>query len=226
MHTTRFPNESPEYRRARNDLLEAERELRRQTERVAEQRRSLPPGGALAQDYLFHEVRTGKPVRFSELFGDKETLAVYSFMYGPEMKAACPSCTSILDSLDGAVVHLEQRIALAVVAKSPPERIRAHADLRGWTRLPLYSSNGTTYNHDYHGEDENAKQIPNMNVFTRRDGAIRHFTSSELLFEPSDPGQNTRHVDSIWPLWNVLDMTSEGRGSTFQPRLSYEVVAK
>src|SRR5262249_39819201 len=123
MHDTRFPNESPEYRQARNQLLTAEIELRRQVERVAELRRHLPPGGALKEDYLFHAVPGAAAVRFSELFGDKPTLAVYSFMYGPEMKAACPSCTSILDSLDGAVVHLQQRIALAVVAKSPPERI-------------------------------------------------------------------------------------------------------
>jgi predicted dithiol-disulfide oxidoreductase (DUF899 family) len=229
MHSIRFPNETPQYREARFKLLEAERELRRQTEEVAEQRRQLPLGGLIPQDYVFHEAaETGpRPVRMSELFRPgKDTLVVYGFMYGPEVANACPACTSILDSLDGAAVHLDERISLAVVAKSPIERIQEHAKARGWQRLRLLSSAGTTFNHDYHAEDEQANQIPLLNVFVRRDGAIHHVYNTELFFAPREPGQDARHVDSIWPLWNVLDLTPEGRGATFYPRLSYQMAEK
>jgi predicted dithiol-disulfide oxidoreductase (DUF899 family) len=144
-------------------------------------------------------------------------------MYGPEMNWACPSCTSILDAMDGEVPHLLQRVSLAVVAKSPLPRIKAHARVRGWRKLRLLSSEGNSYNHDYHGEDEAGDQIPALNVFVRRDGEVRHVYCTELMFTPSDPGQDPRHVDSIWPLWNVFDYTPEGRGD-FHPSLSYEVV--
>jgi predicted dithiol-disulfide oxidoreductase (DUF899 family) len=225
LHDVRFPGESPAYRDARNTLLAAEIALRRETERVAAMRRTLPDGGSPPEDYAFDELAddgTLRRVTLSELFGDKQTLAVYSFMYGPEMKAACPSCTSMLDSLDGASNHITERVALAVVAKSPIERIMAHARARGWRRLRLLSSAGNTYNRDYQGESSRGAQTPSLNVFTRRNGEIRHFYNSELLFAPSDPGQNPRHVDSIWPLWNLFDETPEGRGTDWWPRLSYD----
>src|SRR5579864_5756350 len=103
MHAIRFPGESDEYRAARNRLLEAEADLRRQTEQVAALRRSLPDGGLLKDDYVFDEASPGATgrVKLSELFQDgKDTLILYSFMYGPDMKQACPSCTSILDGLN------------------------------------------------------------------------------------------------------------------------------
>jgi predicted dithiol-disulfide oxidoreductase (DUF899 family) len=222
--SARFPGESPEYRAARDRLLEAEAELRRQTEAVAELRRALPPGGVVPQDYLFEE--DGGEVRLSDLFGpDHDTLAIYSFMYGPEMEEACPSCTSILDSLDGSAPHLAQRIALAVVAKSPEPRIRAFAQERGWRHLRLLSSAGNDYNHDYHGEAPDGSQTPMLNVFTRRDGEIRHFWGTELFQAAREPGQDPRHVDFIWPIWNVLDVTPEGRGTDWSPRLEYPVSA-
>src|SRR6266566_7522483 len=180
----RFPGESDEYRRQRNQLLEAEVELRRAIERVAAQRRSLPLGGAVPDDYRFEEVADGAgEVRFSELFeGDKDALVVYSFMFPrssgdtrpgpagetgklPLAETPCPSCTSILDSLDGAAPHLGQRINLAVVAKSDPERIRTFARERGWGNLRLLSSRQNTFNRDYHAETGEGEQIPIMNVF-------------------------------------------------------------
>jgi predicted dithiol-disulfide oxidoreductase (DUF899 family) len=225
MSAVRFPNESPEYRRARDQVVEAERDLRRRTESVAAMRRGLPLGGSPPEDYVLH-AEGGRAVRLSELFAPgKDTLAIYGFMYGPEMARPCPLCTSILDSLDGAAEHLDQSINLAVVAKSPIERILAFAKERGWRRLRLLSSHGTHYNRDYHAEDESGAQLPMLNVFVRRDGAVRHFYATELFFQPAESGQDPRHVDAIWPLWNVLDVTPEGRGS-FRPRLSYETVAR
>ena len=219
LHDVRFPGESAAYRDARNGLLLAERELRRQIEAVAAQRRALPQGGEVPEDYVF-ESPTGQ-VRMSELFGDKPTLVVYSFMYGPQMEHACPSCTSMLDGMEGQVPHITQRVGLAIVAKSPIARILQFGAERGWRRLPLLSSAANSYNTDYHGETPEGSQIPALNVFTRRNGRTFHAYTPELMFAPRDPGQDPRHVDLIWPLWNVLDLTPEGRGADWYPRLRY-----
>jgi predicted dithiol-disulfide oxidoreductase (DUF899 family) len=233
-HDIRFPGESDEYRRERNRLLQAEAELRRAIERVAAQRRALPPGGHVPEDYRFEEAREGGgEVTFAELFEDgKDTLVIYSFMFPryskdtrpgpthgetarlPLAETPCPSCTSILDSLDGAAPHLAQRINLAVVAKSDPERIRTFARERGWSHLRLLSSRNNSYNRDYNAETPAGEQAPIMHVFARDGDQVRHSWSTELFFAPGDEGQGARHVDSIWPVWNVLDMTPEGRGGT------------
>jgi predicted dithiol-disulfide oxidoreductase (DUF899 family) len=227
-HAIRFPNETAAYRHARDELLAAEIALRRQTEAVAALRRSLPPGGAVPEDYRFDEacdpddLAATRPVHLSELFVRPDApLVLYSFMYGPRMPAACPSCTSILDSLDRTARHATQRINLAAVAKSPPPRLRAHARERGWRTLRLLSSSGNTYNRDYHGETASGAQMPALNVFVRRDGVVRHVYCTELLFAPPEPGQDPRHADAIWPLWNLLDFTPEGRGTDFHPALRY-----
>jgi predicted dithiol-disulfide oxidoreductase (DUF899 family) len=242
-HDIRFPGESREYRRERNRLLEAEIELRRAIERVAAQRRALPPGGPVPDEYRFEEVADGgREVRFSELFEvGKDTLVVYSFMFPrhsgdtrpgpaegetarlPLAETPCASCTSILDSLDGAAPHLSQRINLAVVAKSDPERIRTFAGERGWRHLRLLSSRNNTYNRDYNAESPEGEQLPILNVFVRDGDQLRHSWGTELLFAPQDEGEESRHVDSIWPIWNVLDVTPEGRGTESDfPGLHYE----
>jgi predicted dithiol-disulfide oxidoreductase (DUF899 family) len=216
----RLPGESAEYRAARDRLLDAEIELRRQTEAVAAMRRELPPGGAVPQDYVFDG--EGGDIRFSELFGDHDTLVVYSFMFPRTLEDdnPCPSCSSIIDSLDGAARHLAQSISLAVVAKAALPRVLDYAEHRGWRNLRLLSSAGNDYNRDYHGETPDGSQTPVLNAFTRRDGEIRHFWASELMVAPRDPGQEPRHVDFIWPVWNVLDATPGGRD--WSPQREYE----
>jgi len=214
-----FPNESAKYRSSRKELLKAELALRRQIEKVAALRRKLPPGGEVPQDYVFTSA-TG-PVKLSELFGRGNTLVAYSFMYGPDMKHACPMCTSFLDGLNGNAQHVAQRTNLAVIAKSPAVRILEYGRGRGWNNLRLLSSAGTTYNRDYHGETEKGAQMPMMNVFVKKDRKVRHFYGSELLYAPEDKGQNARHNDLMWSLWNVLDLTPEGRGSDWYPKLAY-----
>jgi predicted dithiol-disulfide oxidoreductase (DUF899 family) len=219
LHDKRFPGEDAGYRNARDALLLAEMELRRQDERVAALRRALPPGG-VARDYVFEEAEDGRPVKLSELFGDRQTLLLYSYMYGPDMERPCPSCSSMLDGLDGQAPHITQRVALAVVARSPIARIRAAGAERGWRRLRLISSANNSYHGDYHSETMDGLQRPIMNVFSRRGGELRHVWASELAFAPMDPGQGPRHIDQIWPLWNALDYTPEGRGD-FDAKLSY-----
>ena len=228
----RFPGESGEYRRERNRLLEAEVGLRRAIEDVAAQRRRLPPGGAVPDHYRFEEASDGATVRLSELFEPgKDTLVIYSFMFprysgdtrpGPAdgetaklllAETPCASCTSILDSLDGAAPHLRRVLNLAVVAKSDPDRIRNFARERGWRHLRLLSSRGNSYNREYHAETPHGEQMPILNVFVRDGGQVRHTWASELMYAPREDGMEPRHVDSIWPIWNVLDVTAEGRGT-------------
>src|SRR5690348_2714813 len=172
-----FPNESKQYRAARSKLLEAELDLRRQIEEIAAARRKLPPGGEVKEDYEFTSERG--PVKLSELFNRGDTLVAYSFMYSPQMKQACPMCTSFLDGLDGNAQHVAQRTNLVVIAKSPIERIVDYARGRGWRNLHLLSSGETTYNRDYHGENEKGAQMPMMNVFIRKGGKVHHFYGSE-----------------------------------------------
>jgi predicted dithiol-disulfide oxidoreductase (DUF899 family) len=241
--STAFPGESAEYRAARDRLLEQEIELRRATEAVAAARRQLPPGGAVPQDYVFQgrgADGTATDVRLSELFtAGKTSLVIYSFMFprapnderpGPKagqtallslVEGPCPSCTALLDQLDGAAEHVGQRVNLAVVAKAPLPRILAFADERGWRRLRLLSSAGNDYNRDYLGETAEGWQMPMLNVFRRDGGAIRHFWGSELLYAPTDPGQDPRHVGTIEPLWNLFDLTPGGRGTDWDEQLSY-----
>ena len=216
-----FPNESVAYREARDALLAAEADLRRRVEAVAAMRRALPPGGAVREDYAFEEGDRGRKVRLSELFGPHDTLVVYSWMFGPKMNEPCPSCSSMLDSLDGDVAPIAQNASLAVVARSPIQRMLGFARQRGWRNLRLLSSANNSYHPDYFGETAEGAQRPMMNVFSRKGGAIHHTWGSELAYAPRDPGQDPRHIDLIWPLWGVLDLTPEGRGD-FNPRLRYD----
>jgi predicted dithiol-disulfide oxidoreductase (DUF899 family) len=226
--TTSFPRESPEYRAARNRLVEQEVELRRMTEAVAADAERSHPGGIVPEDYVFEgECPGGAPTKItlSDLFEPgKDTLFIYNMIFprAPDEDLPSRSCTQFLDSFDGVAAHASQRINVAVVAKAPLARLLAHADGRGWRRMRLLSSAGNTYNRDYHGETEDGRQqLPMLNVFHRDGATIRHFWGSELLFEPPDPGQDPRHGETIDPLWNLFDFTPDGRGTDWHPDLSY-----
>ncbi|HEX5340201.1 MAG TPA: DUF899 family protein [Gammaproteobacteria bacterium] len=221
----RFPNENAEYRRARNRLLKAEITLRQQVEAVAALRRKLPLGGAVPEDYVFEEpvdVMGSHKVKLSGLFAPgKDTLILYSFMYGPAMAKPCPMCTSFIDSLDGAAVHVAQRANFAIVAKSPLPRILTFARERGWRHLKFLSSAGNNYNRDYFGENPEGSQWPILNVFVKRKGKVHHSWGSELMFVKPEKDQDSRHVDLLGPLWHLLDLTPEGRGKDWYTKLSY-----
>ena len=147
----RIINESAEYRRARTALLAEEIELRRHIERVAEMRRALPPGGE-AKNYRF--VGEQGPVDFADLFGDKQTLVIYTYMYGPQRQRPCPMCTSLLSAWDGEAQDIMQRVALAVIARSPIERLVAFKKERGWRSLKLYSDPSEEFSRDFHAVGE------------------------------------------------------------------------
>ncbi len=220
-HDDRFPGESEDYRRARDELLAAEIDLRRRIEEVAALRRTLPLGGRLKEDYVFAE--EGSPeIRFSELFAPgKDTLVVYGFMY-PLGGEPCPMCSSFLDSLDGSAPHIGAHINLAVVAKAALPTLGDWARIRGWRNLRLLSSGGTSYNTDYLTERQGDNQIPTLNVFVRTADGIFHTYASEVLFAPVEEGQHPRHLDQIWPLWGVFDLTPGGRGDDWFPKLAYD----
>jgi predicted dithiol-disulfide oxidoreductase (DUF899 family) len=159
-------------------------------------------------------------VRLPELFSHgRDSLLIYSLMFGPEMAAPCPNCASLVDGLNGIAAHVLDRANLVVVARSPLPRLAEVARERGWNRIPLLSSARNDYNRDYQAEDEGGGQLPMLNVFVRRPEGVRHFWGSELLHEPGEG--DPRHVDLVWPLWNLLDLTPEGRGADWYPKLSY-----
>ena len=214
----RIPNESAEYRRARTALLAEEIELRRHIERVAEMRRALPPGAPM-KDYRF--VGENGPVSLEGLFGDKQSLVVYNYMYGPQRERPCPMCTSLLSAWDGEAQDIMQRAALAVIARSPIERLVAFKKERGWRALKLYSDPSQEFSRDFHAVGENGEDWAGLHVFTRRDGTIRHFWSGEMDFSTADPGQDPRGAPDLMPLWTVLDTTPEGRDPKWYPKLDY-----
>jgi predicted dithiol-disulfide oxidoreductase (DUF899 family) len=220
-------------------LLDEEIALRRQIERVNVQRRALPPGGLVREDYAFEGlgvVDRPAPIKLSELFAPgKDSLALYSFMYGMERDRPCPGCTHFLDSFDGAVRHAQQKINIFIVAKSPLVRLLALARERGWAHLRFLSTAGNAYDRDYFGDslalspamrhqqdfkDGQEGDMPMLNVFRRGNDGVRHFWGSEMLYVPPEPGQDYRFNDMLDPLWNLLDTTPEGRGQ-FEPKLDY-----
>ena len=213
-----FPNESAAYREARNALLAEEIELRRHIERVAAQRRALPPGGEVAKRYTFQGEHG--PVTLEDLFAGKDTLVVYSYMFGPQRERPCPMCTSIMAGWDLKVADIEQRTALAMVARSPIDRLVAAKRARGWTQLKVYADMDGDFTRDYVSAED--ADVPGYTVFSRRDGKVRHFWSNEMYALTSDPGQDPRGAPDPDPLWTLLDTTPEGRGADWYPKLGYD----
>jgi predicted dithiol-disulfide oxidoreductase (DUF899 family) len=215
---THFPNESEEYRKARTALLAEEIKLRRHIQRVAEQRRALPPGPE-AKDYHFLD-KDGNELGLADLFGQHDTLFTYFWMYGPERDHACPMCTSFVGSLDIPAPDIEQRVALAIVGRSPVERQLAFARERGWTHLKFYQTVGDDFARDYRALVDGEEGAAVL-VWTRDGGKVRLFWAAEGGFETADPGFDPHLAPDPTPLWNILDMTPGGRGTNWYPKLEY-----
>ncbi len=230
--TTLFPNETLEYREARDRLLEAELDLREAREQVARMVRELPPGPVVSQDYTFKEGPADpavegpeRQVKLSELFGEgRDSLIVVNYMFGPNDDAPCPMCTMWADGYDAIAPHVEQRAGFVLVAATEVSNLRALARSRGWRNIRLLSSHGNSFNRDYQSENDDCSQRPGVTVFHRDpDGTIRlhHYTEMMLSRKARKaPGQDERGIDPYTPVWNLFDLLPEGRGDWY-PSLSY-----
>ena len=218
--STPFLNESQEYRAARTSLLAEEIDLRRHLERVAAQRRALPPGGEVSRGYQF-VCEDGKQTTLAEMFGDKDTLIAYFWMYGPQRERPCPMCTSFIGSIDTPARDLAQRVAVAIIGRSPIERQVAFKRERGWRNLSFYTAIGDDFARDYRGLAPDGSEWPALCVFTKKDGSVRLFWAGEMSGESADPGQDPRGDPDLPPLWNLLDLTPGGRGVDWYPKLNY-----
>ena len=218
---TNLPNESPEYLSKREELRLAEIELLKQRERVAALRRGLPKGATI-QDYEFLEGPTSldegdepvRKVRLSDLFtGPDRSLVVYHFMYGKKQTSPCPMCTLLIDGLNGVAHHLAQNVDVAIIAAADPPALRKHGRTRGWDKLRLLSSGTSTFKYDLGSEDREGNQDSTVSVFTRdSDGTLRHFYSAH----PSMANDiKERGLDLLTPVYNILDLTPQGRGDWY-----------
>ena len=214
-----FPNESSDYRKARTKLLAEEIELRRHIHRVAALRRELPPGGE-AKDYRFRD-ENEKVLRLADLFGRHDTLFTYFWMYGPQRERPCPMCTSFLGSIDIPAVDIEQRIAVAVIGRSPVARQLAFARERGWRNLRFYQCIGDEFAVDYRALSDGEEWAAVL-VWKREGAKVRLFWAAEGGFETADPGLDPSLAPDPAPLWTVLDWTPGGRGTTWYPKLNYD----
>jgi predicted dithiol-disulfide oxidoreductase (DUF899 family) len=226
MAGVRFPNESAEYRARRDEMLELEKALRGQTEAVARQRRELPLGGRLLKDYRFEQLGAEGPVRevpFEDLFGERDSLLIYTMMFGSNWDAPCPSCTSLVDAFNAHHYPVSQHCAMAVLAAAEPKQLRDWAQLRGWNAIPLYSAAKQSYILDYFtraGADDPA-MVTMMNAFKKTPEGVFHTWGSELVSHPMESG-HPRHVDTVWPFWNLLNMTPGGLGDGSVPVQNFE----
>ena len=216
----RFPGESPAYAAARQALLAEEIEVRRHLTRVADQRRALPPGPVIDKDYRFVDA-DGTELRLIDLFGDHDTLVTYFWMYGPQRARPCPMCTNLLGPLDGNAADIKQRAALKILGRSTVERQLAFAEERGWTDLDFLQTVSDDYARDLGVLTPEGDEYPALVVYRREGGHVRLFWAGEISGEMADPGQDPRGAVDIAPLWNILDLTPEGRAPDWYPKLSY-----
>ena len=220
MAKTPFPGASPEYEAARNALLAEEIDFRRHMTRLSEQRRALPPGPVITKDYRFKDEQ-GFEVGLKDLFGDKHTLVTYFWMYGPQRERPCPMCTNWLGSVNGNAADIKQRVALKILGRSSVERQYAFAQERGWRDLNFIQTVGNDYANDLGILKADGSESPALVVFKRDDETVRLFWASEMRLEMADPGQDPRDAPDIASLWSILDLTPEGRGTDWYPKLKY-----
>jgi predicted dithiol-disulfide oxidoreductase (DUF899 family) len=215
-----FPGESRAYADARRSLLTEEIELRRHLERVAAQRRALPPGPVIEKNYRFIDAN-GTETGLMELFGGHDTLVTYTWMYGPQRARPCPMCTNFLGPLNGNAADIKQRASLKILGRSPVERQRAFAQERGWSFLDFVQTVGDDYARDLGALSADGQENPALAVYHREGAQVRLFWAAEMSGEMADPGQDPRGAPDMAPLWNILDLTPEGRNPHWYPKLSY-----
>ena len=226
LQLTRLTNESAEYIAQREALRRAETELMRQRERIAAMRRALPQG-AIVEDYVFQEGPANldagdapiTTVRLSDLFtGPSRSVVIYHLMYGKRQTNPCPMCTLWIDGFNGVGHHIVQNVDFAIAAAADPSMLRQHARNRGWRNLRLLSCGDSTFKYDLRSEDAEGTQDSTISVFTREgDGTLRHFYSCHPWL---DPNIKERGIDLLTPVYNLLDLTPQGRDEWYA-KLAY-----
>ena len=215
-----FPGASAEYEQARRALLAEEIEFRRHMTRLTEQRRALPPGPVIEKDYRFKDEQ-GYEVGLRDLFGDKQTLVTYFWMYGPQRERPCPMCANWLGAVHGNAADIKQRVALKILGRSPVERQYAFAWERGWSELNFIQTVGDDYANDLGLIRPDGSENPALVVYRRDGDQVRLFWASAMTKDMADPGQDPRDAPDIASLWSILDLTPEGRPADWYPRLQY-----
>jgi predicted dithiol-disulfide oxidoreductase (DUF899 family) len=215
-----FPGETAEYRKAREALLVEEIEVRRHLTRVSEQRQALPPGPVIKNTYRFKDENAFE-VGLVDLFGDKDTLVTYFWMYGPQRERPCPMCTNFLGAVNGNAMDIKQRVALKIIGRSSVDRQFQFAQERGWRHLNFVQTVGDDYANDLGLINKDGSENPALVVFRRDGDTVRLFWAGEMRAEMADPGQDPRGAPDIASLWNILDLTPGGRGTNWYPKLNY-----
>ncbi len=192
---------------------------------MAALRRKLPLDTEV-QDYVLEEgpaeLEKDGPVtnvRLSELFADPaKPLVVYQYMYGGAQKKPCPMCTLWIDGFNGVAHHLRQRVNFAIIAEVGIGDLRRWGRQRGWHGLRLASSAGSNFKTDLRFQDADGSQHPGVSVFVRSsDGSVKHFYSGSAIMRE---GVN-RGIDLLSPVWNIFDLTPQGRGD-WNAKLEYD----
>jgi predicted dithiol-disulfide oxidoreductase (DUF899 family) len=217
---TPFAGESPEYRKAREALVAEEIEFRRHMTRLTEQRRSLPPGPVIEKDYRFKDAN-GSEAGLIDLFGRHNVLVTYLWMFGPQRERPCPMCTNWLGAVNGNAADIKQRVAFKVLGRSPVPRQLAFAQERGWRDLDFVQTIGDDYAKDIGTLKSDGSEWAAITVFRRDGDKVRLFWAAEMTPEMADPGEDPRLAPDVASLWSILDLTPDGRGKDWYPKLSY-----
>ena len=230
-----------EWLAARVDLLQAEKELTRQSDEIAQRRQELP-WVRIEKEYHF-ETDDGKAT-LADLFKGRSQLLVYHFMFGPDYTAGCPSCSSIADGFNGSVVHLENHdVAFSAISRAPIAKLQAYKERMGWT-FPWASSFGGDFNADFAvgfteeqqqngGIEYNFRREPAVDTWKLRGstGPVAEIAASTGTDVPTylreRPGVSafvlengvvyhtysaySRGVDGIWGMYHWLDRAPLGR---------------
>jgi predicted dithiol-disulfide oxidoreductase (DUF899 family) len=225
-----------EWLAARLDLLQAEKELTRRSDEVAQRRRELP-WVRIDKHYPF-ETDEGK-VSLANLFRGRSQLLVYHFMFGPDFTAGCPSCSSIADGFNGIAVHLANHDAMLwAVSRAPFAKLQAYRQRMGWT-FPWASSSGSDFNFDFTASFTEAQQHEGIEYNYHRERRSGERTESEFAamcgidtptYGRDRPGMSAfaledgvvyhtystyaRGVDGIWGMYPWLDRAPKGRNET------------
>ena len=188
--------------------------------RLTEQRRSLPPGPVIAKDYRFKEAN-GSESGLIDLFGRHDALVTYFWMFGPQRERPCPMCTNWLGAVNGNAADIKQRVAFKVLGRSPVPRQLAFAQERGWRDLDFVQTIGDDYAKDIGTLKSDGSEWAAIIVFKRDGDKVRLFWAAEMAPEMADPGEDPRLAPDVAALWSILDLTPDGRGKDWYPKLSY-----